>query len=914
MNTETLLSNQKNWEVAVEGISCGGCVNKIQTALLGHADVLEASIDLATKVLTLNLQSAMNATVVTQIISNSGYTAKESTYTYNIDKISCEHCVNKITQSLFELKGVIKVIVALDTKIVTVSTIGQQISDAQIIEQLTALDYAPDTNESFVKTELQTSVTKKYRNNETATEIELMIEGASCASCVTKIEGALKQIEGVELAQMNLAQQSVTVKGSVDVDTLINAIKQAGYSAKLSDAKNDEEALDEKEQADLKYYKKLMTQMWIALSLGVPLMAYGLITGSMSVNSLTEQVIWFLVGSATAAILYFAGKHFYMGAWHSFKNHSANMDTLIALGTGTAWLYSMFVVFFPNILPIEARHVYFEASAMIIGLINLGLALEVKAKGRTSEAIKRLIGLQAKTARVVKDGQDIDIQIEQVVLGDLVRVRPGEKIPVDGEVTEGQSTIDESMLTGEPMPVSKQQGDYIVAGTVNKSGSLIFKATKVGKDTALAQIITMVKRAQNSKPSIGRLADVISGYFVPSIMIISIFSALIWLNFGPSPQMAYAIIAATTVLIIACPCALGLATPMSVMVGVGKAAQAGVLIRNGEALQTASKITVMLLDKTGTITKGSPQVTDIITDESMSEQTLLQLAASVETGSEHPLAQAIMQSAKDKSIELIKLDSFNAISGQGIEAMLNDQKILFGNEKLMNNQNVNLQTEKTDFIEKAQCLASEAKTPMYFAIDNKIAGIIAVADPIKEDSIDAIKRLQKNNIKVVMITGDNRATAKAVAKKVGITDFIAEVMPEDKAKKVSEFQQQGEIVGMTGDGINDAPALALANVGFAIGTGTDVAIESSDITLMRGSLHGLADAIAISKATLKNIKQNLFGAFIYNAAGVPIAAGILFPVMGVLMNPVLAGAAMALSSLTVVMNANRLRFFKAKKH
>jgi Cu+-exporting ATPase len=434
----------------------------------------------------------------------------------------------------------------------------------------------------------------------------------------------------------------------------------------------------------------------------------------------------------------------------------------------------------------------------------------------------------------------------------------------------------------------------------------------VGKDTALAQIINMVKKAQNSKPPIGRLADVISAYFVPVIMIISVISALIWLNFGPQPSVAYALVAATTVLIIACPCALGLATPMSVMVGVGKAAEAGVLIRNGEALQTSSKITAMILDKTGTITEGSPAVTDVIpASDKYGKDQLLQLAGSVEAGSEHPLAEAIVESAKQQNLAFEKVTDFNAIAGHGVEARINNALVLFGNEKLMAQQNVTLSQE---IIDKAQTLASEAKTPMYFAIEGELAGIIAVADPIKKDSIDAIKRLQHQGIRVFMLTGDNRATAKAVADKVGIKDFYAEVMPEDKASKVAELQAQGEIVGMTGDGINDAPALALANVGFAIGTGTDVAIESADITLMRGSLHGIADAIAVSKATLRNIKQNLVGAFFYNAAGVPFAAGILYPFFGLLLSPVIAGAAMAFSSLTVVSNANRLRFFKPQQH
>ena len=741
-------------------------------------------------------------------------------------------------------------------------------------------------------------------------ELQLNIQGASCASCVTKIEAALKQVSGVTNAEMNFAERSVLVMGSSSSHALIKAVEQAGYNATLANTDSDEAAIEEKEQADWAYYKKLMRDMVIALSLGVPLMLYGLVTGEMSVNTTTERIVWLIVGIMTLGVMVFSGRHFYVGASNSFKNHAANMDTLIALGTGTAWLYSMVVVFFPGYVPEMARHVYFEATAMIIGLINLGLALEIKARGKTSEAIKRLIGLQAKTARVIRDGHDIDIPIEDVLLNDLIRVRPGERISVDGLVVEGQTSIDESMLTGEPMPIEKRKDDEVVAGTINKSGSIVFRAERVGKDTALAQIINMVKRAQNSKPPIGRLADMISAYFVPVVMIIAVISALAWLNYGPSPEVAFAIVSATTVLIIACPCALGLATPMSVMVGVGKAAEAGVLIRNGEALQSASKITTMVLDKTGTITEGAPKVTDVVIVSDHSHNDVLSLAASLESGSEHPLAMAIVESAKEQGVPIHSVTDFQSIAGKGVEAMLNSQRLLFGNEKLMIDQGIELH----HYIDKAQRLAADAKTPMYFAIDSTLVAVIAVADPIKSDSIDAIKRLQHNGIRVVMLTGDNRLTAKAVARKAGIADYVAEVMPEDKANKILELQREGEIVGMTGDGINDAPALAHANVGFAIGTGTDVAIESADITLMRGSLHGLADAIAVSKATLRNIKQNLFGAFIYNVAGIPFAAGLFYPFLGILLNPVIAGAAMAFSSLTVVTNANRLRLFKAKEH
>lgn len=854
---------------SISGIGCQSCVKKIETAFTEMLVFGSVKMDFTSK--TLRLDGQINEQKVIETIEKLGY-----------------HAVPILPEN----SSILCIKQNADPDNTFAANIGPELAQAAL-------------------TKTSAKVSKKPLKS-----TELIIEGVSCASCVSKVEKSLKTLAGVVDANMNFAQRTVLIEGNVSEATLTKAIEAAGYGVKLRNNVSDEQLFAQKEQEDQAYYKTLIRNMQVALGLGVPLMLYSVFGDSMTVVTSTERIIWFVIGLVCLAVMYFSGKHFYIGAWKSFWNHNANMDTLIALGTSTAWIYSMVVVLIPQVLPEMARHVYFEATAMIIGLIDLGLALEIKARGRTSEAIQRLIGLQAKTARVIRevDGekQEVDIRIEQVLMNDLVRVRPGEKISVDGEVIEGSSSLDESMLTGEPMPVVKNVEDEVIAGTLNKTGSIIYKATRVGKDTALAQIIEMVKKAQNSKPSIGRLADVISGYFVPVIIIIAIASALIWLNFGPEPSIAYALVSATTVLIIACPCALGLATPMSVMVGVGKAAEAGILIRNGEALQTASKITVMVLDKTGTITEGSPAVTDVIpVNDKYAKAQLLQMAASVEAGSEHPLAEAIVKSAKQQDLTFKKVTNFNAVAGHGVQASINNQRVLFGNEKLMVQQSVKLSQE---IINKAQTLASEAKTPMYFSIEGKLAGIIAVADPIKKDSVEAIKRLQHQGIRVVMLTGDNRATAKAVANKVGITDFMSEVMPADKASKIAKLQVQGEIVGMTGDGINDAPALALANVGFAIGTGTDIAIESADITLMRGSLHGIADAIAVSKATLRNIKQNLVGAFVYNVAGVPFAAGILYPFLGLLLSPVIAGAAMSLSSLTVVTNANRLRFFKPQQH
>ncbi len=739
---------------------------------------------------------------------------------------------------------------------------------------------------------------------QTSLQIQLALEGVSCAGCINKIEKALKEVNGVELVAVNFADRTARVDGVVDTDSLIQSVKDAGYDARVIHDFNKHE--DEKELTELLQCKRLLLKCAVALVLGVPLMLWGIIDGDMSVDSTKEQIAWGVIGMLTLAVMVFSGRHFYIGAWKSLLNLSANMDSLIGLGTGVAWLYSMVIVLIPGIVPAEGRAVYFEAGAMIIGLVNLGLAMEIRARGTASQAIKELIGLQPKTARVIRDDNEVDIPIDAVRVGDVIRVRPGEKVPVDGNVSEGLTNIDESMLTGEPLAVQKIIGDEIVGGTINQRGTVLYRATRVGAETALAQIIKMVKQAQNSKPSIGRLADKISAVFVPAVLLIAILTALVWYNFGPEPRVAFMLITATTVLIIACPCALGLATPMSLMVGVGKAAEHGVLIRNGEALQQSSKITVMILDKTGTITVGHPEVTTLYVVKGVKEDKFLTLVASLEQGSEHPLAQAIVDSALKRKLKLSKVNDFKAIAGQGVQGQVLRRNILVGNYKFMQEQSIDLK----DLIGIAQTLAEQAQTPMYVAIDGKAAGIIAVSDPVKEDSKGAISRLKEDGIRVIMLTGDNCLTAEAVAKKVGIDTVFAEVLPQHKSSKVIELQEQGECVGMVGDGINDAPALAQANVGFAIGTGTDVAMESADVTLMRGSLESVPDAIDVSRATLCNIKQNLFGAFVYNMLGIPIAAGILYPFVGVLLNPVIAGAAMAFSSVTVVSNANRLRFIK----
>lgn len=743
-------------------------------------------------------------------------------------------------------------------------------------------------------------------------DYRLSIGGMSCAGCVTTVERALQAVPGVAEANVNFAEHTATVHGEVEIPELIKAVQDVGYEASELSSGADE---SEKAAAERDEYRQRLREAAAAGAVGVPLLLMGWL-GKMPPISGLGWWFWLGVGIVTLAVMIYSGGRFFRGAWKSFLNHNANMDTLIALGTGAAWLFSAIILLWPSLVPESARHVYFEAAAIIIALINFGSALEMRARGKTSEAIQRLIGLAPKTARVVRNGEELDIPLEEIGLDETLRVRPGEKIAVDGVVIEGHSTVDESMLTGEPMPVSKGKGDKVVGGTLNKSGSFLFQATHIGKDTALARIIELVRQAQGAKPAIGRLADKISAVFVPTVLIIAVLTCLVWFNFaeamGAEPRISYMLVTTMTVLIIACPCALGLATPISIMVGVGKAAEFGVLIRQGDALQRAGQLTTVVLDKTGTVTQGQPTVTSLVlapaagSNGQWTEQRLLQTAASLEVGSEHPLGEAVVEAAATRGLELFELTDFHAIAGHGVRGTVEGQQILFGNQRLMDEHNIPLGELASD----AEALSAQAQTPMFLSAAGQLAGIVAVSDPIKADSRDAIARLQSAGLRVVMLTGDNQATAEAVGKSVGVDKIIAEVLPEDKAKVVAELQASGEVVGMVGDGINDAPALARADVGFAIGTGTDVAMESADITLMRGSLHGVPDAINISRATVRNIKQNLFGAFIYNTLGIPLAAGVLFPFIGVLLNPIIAGAAMAMSSVTVVTNANRLRFFK----
>jgi Cu+-exporting ATPase len=737
--------------------------------------------------------------------------------------------------------------------------------------------------------------------------VRIGIKNLRCASCVTFVEDTLKATPGVLKATVNVATQEANVAYLPDLATLTTlrqAIESTGY--KTVDQPSGALAEDAERAARLAEYRDLRNRFMVAAGLAAAVLVLTFGEFIPVLQAIPRQINWIILLILTTPALFWAGSRFFVGAWSAFRHRTADMNTLIALGTGAAYAYSTLVTFLPGLLPEGLRAVYFDTTTVIIALILMGQVLEARAKGQTNEAIRKLMGLQAKTARVVRDGQELDIPVEEVLVADIVIVRPGEKVPVDGVVIEGTSSVDESMITGESIPVSKGMGDEVIGATLNKMGSFRFRATKVGKDTALSQIIQLVQQAQGTKAPIQRLADVISGYFVPAVILIAIWSFAIWFVFGPQPPLLHALATAVTVLIMACPCALGLATPTSIMVGTGRGAENGILIRSAEALETAHKLDAIVLDKTGTITKGKPELTDVIVNGELNEAELLRLAASVEKASEHPLAQAIVDGARARQIELADAAEFEAVPGHGVRAVVDGHRLALGNLKMM--QEVGAGVER--IVAQAQTLADNGKTPMYVAVDGQGAGIVAVADTVKEDSAVAIARLKQLGLEVVMITGDNRRTADAIARQVGVDRVLAEVLPEDKARNVQLLQQEGKTVAMVGDGINDAPALAQADVGLAIGTGTDVAIEASDITLIKGSLMGVAVAVELSQATMRNIKQNLFGSFIYNSLGVPIAAGVLYPFLGILLSPIIASAAMALSSVTVVSNSLRLRGFR----
>lgn len=744
----------------------------------------------------------------------------------------------------------------------------------------------------------------------------MKLRGMSCASCASNIEEAIRSVPGVETCNVNFGaeQASVTYNPSqTDVAAIQDAVDAAGYSAlpMQDDVLAPED--DAERQARQSENQDLTRKVWVS----------GIISAVIVIGSLPAMTglpipfipMWlhhpWLQLVLTTPVLFWAGRSFYINAWKALKRHTATMDTLVAIGTGAAYLYSLFPTFSPQWFISQGLKpdVYFEAASVIVALLLLGRLLENRAKGQTSEAIRSLMGLQAKTARVIRHGREVDIPIAEVALGDVILVRPGEKIPVDGEIIDGSSTIDEAMVTGESVPVKKQPGDEVIGATINKTGSFKFRATRVGKDTFLAQIVKLVQQAQGSKAPIQRLADRVTGWFVPVVIAIAIATFIIWYNIMGNVTMA--LITTVGVLIIACPCALGLATPTSIMVGTGKGAENGILIKGADSLELAHKLQTVVLDKTGTITQGKPTVTDFITVNGTAngnELKLLRLAASVERNSEHPLAEAVVQYAQSQGVELADSREFEAHAGSGVQGYVSNEWVQIGTHRWMNELGIDTSSLQPPW-DRLEYLG---KTVIWIAVNGKIEGIMGIADAVKPSSVVAIRTLRKMGLEVVMLTGDNRRTAEVIAQEVGIKRVIAEVRPDQKVAQIENLQAEGKIVAMVGDGINDAPALAQADVGMAIGTGTDVAIAASDITLISGDLQGIVTAIQLSRATLQNIKQNLFFAFVYNVAGIPIAAGILFPIFGWLLNPIIAGAAMAFSSVSVVTNALRLRNFRPK--
>ncbi|MFE0844008.1 heavy metal translocating P-type ATPase [Achromobacter insolitus] len=806
-----------------------------------------------------------------------------------IEGMTCASCVGRVEKALKAVPGVNKASVNLATERADITFEG-----------------APD-----VAAAVQAVQKAGYAVAEST--VELSVTGMTCASCVGRVEKALKAVPGVSNATVNLATEraSVTATGGVPASALIQAVAKAGYEARtLSAESSDTDAVAERQAAELQSLKRSLTIATIfALPVFILEMGAHIVPAFHHViaETIGTQNSWYLQFVLASIVLFGPGLRFFKKGIPALLRGAPDMNSLVAVGTSAAYAYSVVATFAAGLLPAGTVNVYYEAAAVIVALILLGRYMEARAKGNTSEAIKRLLGLQAKTARVVRNGSTLELAIEEVVAGDLIEVRPGERIPVDGEVVEGNSFIDESMISGEPVPVEKQPGSEVVGGTVNQNGALTFRATKVGNDTVLAQIIRMVEQAQGSKLPIQALVDRITMWFVPAVMAAAVATFIIWLAFGPEPALTFALVNAVAVLIIACPCAMGLATPTSIMVGTGRAAQMGVLFRKGEALQSLKDAQVVAVDKTGTLTKGRPELTDLIVAPGFERSAVLGKVATVEAKSEHPIAQAIVDAARAEAIALGAISQFESITGFGVSARVDGDLVEIGADRFMRELGLSVEPFGAD----AARLGDEGKTPLYAAINGKLAAMIAVADPIKETTAAAIRALHDLGLKVAMITGDNRRTGEAIARQLGIDEVVAEVLPDGKVEAVQRLKQQYGPIAYVGDGINDAPALAEADVGLAIGTGTDIAIEAADVVLMSGDLGGVPNAIALSKATIRNIKQNLFWAFAYNVALIPVAAGLLYPVNGSLLSPVFAAGAMALSSVFVLSNALRLRRFTA---
>ena len=810
---------------------------------------------------------------------------------FSIEGMTCASCAQTIEKSINKLPGVKTATVNLATEKMTVQFDELSLTESDIKKAVASAGYKAISN-----------IQKKTFN----------IEGMTCASCAQTIEKETQKLPGMERSTVNLATEKMTVQYNptiLNVSDITKAVTNAGYEAHEEvDSSKSVDLDQEKKQQHIKdvWHRFLMSTIFT-----VPLLyiAMGHMLG-LSLPGIIDPLIHPIAFALTQLVLtlpvmYYGRSFFLVGFKTLFKGHP-NMDSLIALGTSAAFIYSLFGTYMIYLGDTSfTMALYYESAAVILTLITLGNYFEAVSKGKTSEAIKKLMGLAPKTARIVRKDQEIEVAIDEVQVGDVVVVRPGEKVPVDGTVIEGRTSIDESMLTGESMPVGKKTNDKVIGASINKNGSFQYRVTNVGKDTALSQIIKLVEDAQGSKAPIAKLADKISGVFVPIVIILAILAGLAWFFLGQESWI-FALTITISVLVIACPCALGLATPTAIMVGTGKGAENGVLIKSGGALETTHKIETIVFDKTGTITEGKPKVTDIVTTNGLSETNLLILAASAEKGSEHPLGEAIVNGAKERNLTLGKTESFNAIPGLGIEVSIEGQQLLLGNKKLMDERNISL----GDLTESSNKLASQGKTPMYIAKDGEIAGIIAVADTVKENSLKAIEKLHRMGIEVAMITGDNKRTAEAIAKQVGIDRVLSEVLPADKANEVKKLQSEGKKVAMVGDGINDAPALAQADIGIAIGSGTDVAMESADIVLMRSDLMDVPTAVELSKETIKNIRENLFWAFAYNILGIPVAMGLLYLFGGPLLSPVIAAAAMSFSSVSVLLNALRLKRFK----
>ncbi|ELA6791554.1 copper-translocating P-type ATPase [Vibrio alginolyticus] len=893
--------------IPLSGLNCMGCARKVENALHANHDV--EILNLSPTQVEVKTESSLKELVSS--IESLGYQAGNH-YELNLSGLSCGGCVKKLSSLLESNQDVISF--EASTTHLEIRTL---LSERQVIDLIATLGYTANLdsveveNESSPETE---QVEKQSNIKDTqvppaSIQLQMLIQGMTCASCVSSVEKALTNVEGVEKAQVNLAEQSALVFASQDSDDLLNAIvesvKQAGYQAEiLQDAATQQEKQAQQQRQQQKRFK---LDAIAGLVVGAPLMIWGVAGGNMMIRNTNDQLAWGAIGIVCLLLLATAGKHFFSNAWLAATHKRATMDTLVALGTGAAWFYSMLVVIFPDWFPLASRHVYFEASAMIIGLISLGHYIEAKAKANTTRSLQALINLQPQQATVITEQGDQQIAVEQITLGMKLRIKPGEKVPVDGVVIQGESYIDESMLTGEPVPVLKAQEAQVSAGTLNTDGGLVIEATGIGANTMLARIIRMVRTAQSSKPAIAKLADQISSVFVPVVVGIAILAALVWFAVGPEPKASYMLVVTTTVLIIACPCALGLATPLSVTVGVGKAAELGILIKDADALQLASKVDTVVFDKTGTLTQGKPSVQKVFT-HATSQEDLLALAYAAERQSEHPLAKAVCDYAKRHDAKDVSLDKFENVRGRGIWATYQDKPLLIGSLQFMQAENVETSALKPAIDE----CAKNAWTPVAVALNGELIGLIAIADPIKSDAKQALSALKSQGIKTVMLTGDSQHVANAIGQELGIDEVIAQVMPDEKAQHIEQLQSQGHVVAMVGDGINDAPALALSNLGIAMGSGSDVAIESSQMTILNTSPMAVVHAIELSRATLKNMKQNLFGAFVYNSLGIPVAAGVLYPAFGFLLSPVVAGAAMALSSITVVSNANRLRLFSVK--